>query len=137
MSSLAGPKEERRQEAVRIASEMFRSGPSWSDFFREILGVEGVVRQLFPRADEMKEFQQSDEHRKIQRMLKVLMEEEKPNAERQPTRVITVRLPAAVHDALKEEAKLVNTSINRLCITKLLRVAEDDENEQGPPEDSF
>ena len=121
MTSLAGTKEERRKEAIRMASEMFRNRPHWVVFFREILGVGGVVRQLFPSMEDMGEFQQSEEYRVIQRMLTQLRGQEEPGKEREQTRVITVRLPAAVHDALREEAKGLETSINKLCITKLLR----------------
>ncbi|MCA9124457.1 MAG: hypothetical protein H6822_33935 [Planctomycetaceae bacterium] len=37
-----------------------------------------------------------------------------------PTRMITVRLPRELHDALKSEANGRQTSLNRLCIAKLL-----------------
>jgi hypothetical protein len=36
------------------------------------------------------------------------------------TRVITVRLPARVHAELKLEAELVGTSLNALCVSRLI-----------------
>jgi hypothetical protein len=36
------------------------------------------------------------------------------------TQVITVRLPAGVHGALKDEAWTLRTSLNKLCLSKLL-----------------
>jgi predicted HicB family RNase H-like nuclease len=42
------------------------------------------------------------------------------------TRVITVRLPKSLHDALKAEAHEYRTSMNRLCISKLLQFIEDE-----------
>jgi hypothetical protein len=38
---------------------------------------------------------------------------------REPTRVITVRLPKSLHESLKIEAHARNTSLNQLCIAKL------------------
>ena len=39
----------------------------------------------------------------------------------EPTSVITVRLPKSVHDTLKTEAHEHRTSMNKLCISKLLQ----------------
>jgi hypothetical protein len=36
------------------------------------------------------------------------------------TRVITVRLPASYHEALGNRAHLDRTSINRLCVTRIM-----------------
>jgi hypothetical protein len=41
-----------------------------------------------------------------------------------PTRVITVRMPRSLHAALKDEAKHRSTSLNQLCVAKLLQVIE-------------
>ena len=35
------------------------------------------------------------------------------------TKVITVRMPDSLHEALKKEAQERNTSMNKLCIAKL------------------
>lgn len=45
--------------------------------------------------------------------------------EQEITRVITVRLPQSLHQALREEAKSRRTSINQLCIGKLLAAMDD------------
>ena len=45
----------------------------------------------------------------------------------EPTRVITVRLPESLHEALKAEASDHNTSMNKLCISKLLQVLVEEE----------
>ena len=39
---------EQRQEVFRVADEIYRQQPSWVTFFREVLGVDGIVRR-FPR----------------------------------------------------------------------------------------
>ena len=41
--------------------------------------------------------------------------------QQEATKVITVRLPKSLHDALKAEAHDHRTSMNRLCISKLLQ----------------
>ena len=42
----------------------------------------------------------------------------------EPTRVITVRLPKSLHEALRAEAHTRQTSMNQLCISKLLQIIE-------------
>ena len=44
--------------------------------------------------------------------------------------MITVRIPKSLHDYLRAEAQDKGTSMNRLCIAKLLQVVEPVE-EQG------
>ena len=44
------------------------------------------------------------------------------------TRVITVRLPKSLHLALKAEAHDRHTSMNQLCIAKLLQAIDSMEN---------
>jgi predicted HicB family RNase H-like nuclease len=92
-------------------------------FFREVLGVEGVVRRTFPTFDELSTFEQSEEYEKIQKLL-VKLREKRPSAdtESEPTRVITVRLPKSMHESLRTEAHDLRTSMNKLCISKLLQV---------------
>jgi predicted HicB family RNase H-like nuclease len=118
--------EERRQTAQRIASEMFHQTPDWISFFREVLGVNGLVRRLFTTPDELAVFEKSAEFAEIQKMIARLRERSGVPADtKENTRVITVRLPASLHESLKVEAHEKNTSINQLCISKLLQVLSD------------
>ena len=48
------------------------------------------------------------------------------DTESEPTRVITVRLPKSMHEYLRTEAHDLRTSMNKLCISKLLQVIEQD-----------
>ena len=119
--------EERCQTAQRIAQERFVQTPDWIVFFREVLGVDGLVRGLFPTVGEMTAFEKSPEYAEIQKMVARLRE--KPataNEGKEPTRVITVRLPASLHESLRAEAEGRNTSINQLCISKLLQVIDEE-----------
>lgn len=113
------------QEVLRVAEELYRQSPDWMTFFREILGLEGVMRKAFPTTAELFEFERSPQYRDIQNMLSMLRDRRgvKPKEE-EPTTVITVRLPKSLHDALRVEAHERKTSINRLCIAKLLQAID-------------
>jgi predicted HicB family RNase H-like nuclease len=119
------PQEERKCTAQRVASEMFQQQPDWISFFREVLGVDGLVRKLFVSPEELAEFEKTEEYAEIQAMLARLRERSGANADgREPTRVITVRLPKSLHESLRAEAHDRKTSMNQLCISKLLQVID-------------
>jgi predicted HicB family RNase H-like nuclease len=119
--------EERCQTVCRIANEAYGKTKDWVVFFREILGVNGLVRRLYPTPEELAAFEKTPEYADIQKMIKKLRDKPAAQADGQEvTRVITVRLPASVHEFLKAEAHDRKTSINQLCITKLLQVMEDE-----------
>ncbi len=118
---------EKHHEVFRVASELFRQNPDWVMFFREVLGVEGVVRRLFPTQEELIEFEQSKQYEDIQHMVAKLRERSGADPEAmERTRVITVRMPASLHAALLDEAKLRKTSMNKLCISKLLQIVDEE-----------
>ena len=121
---------DRAQEAIRVASQMYEQRPDWVTFFREILGVGGVVRRLFPEIDDFKAFEKTPQFADIQKLLVALREsgDGKIEATQEPTRVITVRLPMSLHESLRAEAHSRHTSINKLCISKLLQVIDDEPN---------
>ena len=98
------------QEIHRIASELFRQQADWVTFFRRILGVDGVVRQMFPTPVEL--------------LAKLRERGAAPPDENEPTRVITVRLPKSLHESLRTEAHEKKTSMNKLCISKLLQMID-------------
>jgi len=119
---------EQRQDVFRAADEIYRQRPSWVTFFREVLGVDGIVRQMYQSPEALTQFEQTAEYQKIQQMLAKLRENDAdlPGGPREPTRVITVRLPKSLHESLKNEAHDRHTSMNKLCISKLLQVIDDD-----------
>jgi HicB family len=119
---------EQRQDVFRVADEIFRQRPSWVTFFREVLGVDGIVRQVYSSPEALGHFEQTPEYQKIQQMLAKLRESDAdlPGGPREPTRVITVRLPKSLHESLRAEAHDRHTSMNKLCISKLLQVVDED-----------
>ena len=42
----------------------------------------------------------------------------------EPTHTITVRLPKSVHEALRDEAHEKRTSMNKLCVSKLIQAID-------------
>lgn len=114
---------EKYQEVLEFAETRYRQNPDWVTFFREVLGVDGAARKSFPTFDELTAFEQSEQFDRIQKLL-VKLREKRPSAdtESEPTRVITVRLPKSMHESLRTEAHDLRTSMNKLCISKLLQV---------------
>lgn len=121
------PNLDRTQEVHRIASELFNQNPDWVIFFREVLGTDGIARKVFHSPGDMERFEQSPEFIDIQQMLAKLREKATNDEEgREPTRVITVRMPKSLHESLRQEAHSRRTSMNKLCISKLLQVISED-----------
>src|SRR6185436_17332332 len=104
---------DKRREAYRIANDLYERNPDWVTFYREVLGVGGVARKLFTSNDEMADFEQSKEFNEIQQMVaRLRVQGGEANPDKEPTRVITVRLPKSLHESLKGEATARNTSMN-------------------------
>ncbi len=118
---------EKCQEVFQVASNLYRQSPDWVTFFREVLGIDGVVRQAFPTVEALTMFEQTREYREIQQMLTRLREKSGSAIDdKEPIRVITVRMPKSLHETLRTEAHERHTSMNKLCITKLLQVIGDE-----------
>jgi predicted HicB family RNase H-like nuclease len=116
---------EKEQLVQRTAQELFEQSPDWVTFFRSVLGVGGVVRENYKTTDEMQTFEQTPEYAEVQQMMARLRERSgdlPPTKE--PTRVITVRLPQSLHESLRLEAHERRTSMNKLCISKLLQLVD-------------
>lgn len=114
---------EKGLEVYEIAYSRFTKSPDWVTFFREVLGLKGIVRRTFPTPEALAAFKKTDEYDRIQQMLAKLREPggTPPDEKEEPTRVITVRLPKSLHEALRVEAHEHCVSMNKLCISKLLR----------------
>ena len=117
----------RCQKVLQVAKQLYQEKPDWVTFFRETLGVKGAARSVFPSQSEYVLFEQSGEFSEIQNMVAGLRTRKAGSSKNEPTRVITVRLPESLHEALKAEASDHNTSMNKLCISKLLQVLVENE----------
>jgi len=91
-------------------------------FYREVLGLRGIIRQTYPSPRERAAFEQTESYQEILRLLTQLRQHG-PTAfvTGEPTRVITVRMPRSLHETLRNEAFEHRTSMNKLCISKLLQ----------------
>ena len=118
---------EKQTEVERTAEQLYARGPDWVTFYRETLGLRGVVRHTFPTRETLAAFEQSGTYQDILHLLTKLREQG-PMAtdDEEPTRVITVRLPKSLHETLRAEAHEHRTSMNKLCISKLLQFIDND-----------
>jgi predicted HicB family RNase H-like nuclease len=122
-SAVLTQSKEKYQEVLQVAKNLYQQTPDWVTFFREVLGIDGVVRKAFPAYEDLTEFEQSEEYEQIQQCLVKLREKRTiADPETEPTRVITVRLPKSMHEYLRTEAHDLRTSMNKLCISKLLQM---------------
>lgn len=118
---------DKQEQIQHTATTLYARGPDWVTFYREILGLHGIIRGSFPTRDSLNEFEQTDAYLEIQHMLSKLREQRLEEADpEEPTRVITVRLPKSLHEALRVEAHEYHTSMNKLCISKLLQFIDNE-----------
>ena len=122
--------ESRCQKVLQVAKELHARKPDWVTFFRETLGVSGAARSVFPKQEDYVQFEQSREFAEIQQLVATLRTRKSSNGKNEATRVITVRLPESLHESLKAEAADHNTSMNKLCISKLLQALIEEEEAQ-------
>jgi hypothetical protein len=118
---------EMEAEVRQFADELFGQQPDWITFYREILGLHGIVRRMFPGREALAKFEQTETYQQIQRML-TRLRRQGPQAvvDDEPTRVITVRLPRSIHESLRAEAHDHHTSMNKLCISKLIQFIDNE-----------
>jgi predicted HicB family RNase H-like nuclease len=133
---------EKHSEILKIAEELYLKNPDWVTYYREILGVDGIVHQTFLTRRQLEDFEQSDAYREIHYLLTKLREKKPAKKEKgkeekgadkgkpgmgktkedgEDIQVITVRIPKSIHETLTEEAYQCRTSVNQLCISKLIQ----------------
>jgi predicted HicB family RNase H-like nuclease len=121
---------EKQADVKRAAEQLWACAPDWVAFYREILGLRGIVRRTFPSREQLAAFEQTEAYQDILRMLSKLRQRMPADSDREsqePTRVITVRMPKSLHEALRVEAYEHRTSMNKLCISKLLQIIDGEE----------
>jgi predicted HicB family RNase H-like nuclease len=118
---------EQQTEVKKTAEQLFAQTPDWVTFYREVLGLHGVVRHTFPSRESITAFEQTEAYQEILHLLTKLREQGPlEENEDEPTRVITVRLPKSLHETLRVEAHEHRTSMNKICISKLLQFIDTD-----------
>jgi hypothetical protein len=112
----------RCKQVVDCVAEFFGAAPTWTAFYREALGKEGIVSKVFPDSQGYNAFLESPEYFQVLEMLTALRARNLP--ENDPTeaqRMITIRLPMSLHDSVCREANELKVSVNSLCITRMLQ----------------
>ena len=117
---------DQRRGAVTQALQLSRAARDWETFFKQVMGVDGLIYQLFPTSEQRRLFETTAEYIEIQHILAEMRSRpQKRNLpDREKTKMITVRLPESLHTALMQEANDLNTSMNKLCISKLLQIID-------------
>lgn len=117
--------EGRCRQSLLLAEEAFAKTGSWVMFFREVLGVQGIVRQLFSEPEEFNRFIQGAEFATLHEMLAAIRSQDQSKSDAtEPERMITIRIPKSLHESLQVESKACGLSINKLSISKLLFPAD-------------
>lgn len=116
---------QRCEQAFDIANDLFGNAPTWVCFYRELLASGGMLNMIFSDESDYAEFQGSDQYQQIQGMLTALRSRDLPeNDPNDPQRMITVRLPKSLHEAMCDEATRLNISVNKLCISRMLQMLD-------------
>ena len=114
---------------LQVAEDLYRLEPDWVVFFSEMLGVDGHIRRTFTAPDAMRSFECTPQYAKIRELLDDLRSRQDEPTKREPRRVVTVRMPRSLHESLKAEARQLHVSINQLCISKLIRMLDEQDLE--------
>lgn len=115
----------RCQQAFDVANDLFGNAPTWVCFYRELMGGDGLIPQLFPSDEDFGNFLRCEQYYQVQMMLTGLRSRDLPeNDPNDPQRMITVRLPKSLHEALCDEALRLGISVNRLCISRMLQLLD-------------
>ena len=114
--------EDRCHWVQQVAAELFGVAPTWTAFYRETLGVDGVAHRIFADAQDYRNYEDSECHTKVLEMLTVLRSRDLADCDPTETqRMITVRIPKSLHDRICAEANELDVSVNKLAITRLLQ----------------
>lgn len=114
--------EEKAERLLRIAREDFALKPKWGAFYAKYLGALSESRQVFTIA-EWSAFRTTPAYTELRRMVAEL-HKDKPDVDVPRSRMVTVRMPAELHTALFEEAHQLRTSLNKLCVSKLMQAID-------------
>ncbi|RLS70010.1 MAG: hypothetical protein DWI26_03740 [Planctomycetota bacterium] len=114
--------EDRCHWVQQVAAELFGVAPTWTAFYRETLGVDGIAHCIFASPEDFRHYEATESHSKVLEMLTVLRSRDLPDCDPTETlRMITVRIPKSLHDRICKEANELDVSVNKLCITRMLQ----------------
>jgi hypothetical protein len=110
---------------LKTAADAFARTGNWIVFYREVLGMTGLVRRTFETEAEQTAFQETPQFAELLEMVAALRSQDLSRGDSvEPEKMITIRLPESLHAVLADEADAMKLSINKLCISKLLQPVE-------------
>ena len=94
------------QAILEVAERLFTAEPDWIVFFREIMGLDGIVRRTYQTPDSLMRFECSAEYARIREMLDALRQRQQ---EKTPVIVIAANgLKESLSVAtMKQEGKML------------------------------
>ena len=63
------PQRRKYEEIKHAAEKLFATKPDWMKFYREVMGLHGLIRRTLPGFEAMAAFEQTETYREIHRML--------------------------------------------------------------------
>lgn len=106
----------------REAADLLLKGIDWAQFFRLVLGRNGLVARAFSSPEEMERYTESESYARLHEMWAALRRtQEGKKAVAESLVVMTIRVPKSLHENLIDEAHRLQTSVNKLCVAKLGR----------------
>lgn len=109
-------------EIEERAADLLLKGIDWAEFFRVVLGRNGLAARAFRSPDEMDWFAETESYARLHEMWAALRRtQEGKKAVGEPLVVMTIRVPKSLHESLIDEAHRLQTSVNKLCVAKLGR----------------
>ena len=114
--------EEVIEQALQVVKQAAADSEHWSVALDQALGVNTPWHTLLREWERQKAIR-SEAYGQIQTIISEmrLRPTSHKNEDRKAARVITVRMPASMHELLCQESRDMRTSLNKLCITKLLQ----------------
>lgn len=107
------------------AKKISETVTNWVEFHRV---VHDQIYKTYPDIMSRLAYQKTKDYKGILALVAELRGRPRQSEEKENIRVITVRMPKSLHETLVMEAHDQRTSLNQLCITKLLQGIQDDAN---------
>lgn len=109
-------------EIEERAADLLLKGIDWAEFFRVVLGRNGLAAKTFQTPEEFDWFTETESYARLHEMWAALRRtQEGKKAVGEPLVVMTIRVPKSLHESLIDEAHRLHTSVNKLCVAKLGR----------------
>ncbi|MEO1615292.1 MAG: hypothetical protein AAFV88_05550 [Planctomycetota bacterium] len=104
---------------IQRATDIEAVASNWVEFYREVFGRNGLIDTVIDDKHRHT-FDRSETNVALLKMLTELRSVDCAAHDGDPQRMITIRIPASMHERLIDEAADRRQSLNKLCISKLV-----------------